>query len=523
MDKRLIKASLAAISIALIGLVVIQVIWIRMSIDQKEAQFSQSVDNALFAVSERLERIERMQELKRHRAGRRMLMRLDSLREEAGTPIVAEEAGSVELDMERAEYPEGALIGSGPGLEAPPARPAPEEPDPMEAVGPPSSQVIDPDEYEALVTDMVRGILATELTKDIRTRIDIRSLDSLLALELGQAGLGGDLRYGIFSSTGKWVPLHGDHVGNQEDLAKAPFRERLFRHDVAGPSYYLHLSVSHSKASLFSGTWPMLIASVVFIGLIAWAFASTIRTIVRQRRLNDIRTDLVNNLTHELKTPISTIGLACEALSDPSIPKTDQQVRTYTAMIRDEARRLGALVENVLQSAVQDSGRMVLKPVELDLHAVIQDVVRSSSIQLARRNGRIDLELKAELHALKGDRIHVTNLLYNLIDNAVKYTEKEPRIRVATSSDDEGVTVHITDNGIGIPASEQRKIFDRLYRVPTGNLHNAKGFGLGLSYVKSVVDRHAGRIKVESTPGQGSTFHIFLPFEHVQTNQTARR
>ena len=205
------------------------------------------------------------------------------------------------------------------------------------------------------------------------------------------------------------------------------------------------------------------------------------------------------------------------------MPKTDQQVRTFVNMIRDENKRLGSLVENVLQSAVLESGHMVLKRVDLDVHTLIQEVVRSSGIQVSRRNGRIDLDLKAEIHHVNGDRIHLTNLLYNLIDNAVKYAEQEPRIRIGTANNDEGVTISVTDNGIGIAPSEQRKIFDRLYRVPTGNIHNAKGFGLGLSYVRTVVERHGGRIKLESAPGRGSTFHIFIPFEHVRTQTAAGR
>ncbi|MFN3876373.1 MAG: sensor histidine kinase, partial [Flavobacteriales bacterium] len=274
----------------------------------------------------------------------------------------------------------------------------------------------------------------------------------------------------------------------------------------------LHAKVEQSRAVLRRGAWPMLIASGLFAAIIAFAFAYTIRTVLRQKRLNDIRDDLVNNLTHELKTPISTIGLACEALMDPSIPRTEEQTRAYTAMIRDENKRLGALVENVLLSAVQDGGRMVLKPVELDAHALILDVVRGSAIQAGRRDGRIDTDLRAEIHIVKADRIHLANVLYNLIDNALKYCAQAPRIRIATRSDDEGLTISVADNGIGIPASEQRKIFDRLYRVPTGNVHNTKGFGLGLSYVKNVVERHHGRIRVESAPGQGSTFSVFIPF-----------
>jgi len=509
-DKRLIAGALLAISIALVGLVVIQGVWIRKTIALKEAQFAHGVDNALFTVSERLERMERMREVQRHRSGRRLLARIDRLR--------AEQL-EMEATLAAAEAEEMELATRDTDLQGSPEAPPP--PDPMMSA--PSAPEVGAEEYEELVTDMVRGILASELTRDVRDRIDAQLLDSLLTAELAAAGVGVGFNYGVFTPTGTWIELAAEHAGDTAALARSPFRERLFRHDVAGHTYYLNVLLPDDNTSFTAGLWPMLVASGFFILLIALAFVLAIRTLLRQKRLNDIRNDLVNNLTHELKTPISTISLACEALADPSMPKTEQQVRTYTTMIRDENKRLGSLVENVLQSAVQDSGRMVLKPVDLDLHAVIQDVVRSSTIRVSRRNGRIDVDLGAEIHGLKGDRIHLTNLLYNLIDNAVKYTEKEPRIRIATFSDDEGITVRISDNGIGIPASEHRKIFDKLYRVPTGNLHNAKGFGLGLSYVKSVVDRHGGRIKVESTPGQGTTFHIFLPYEHVQAHQAAGR
>ena len=505
---------LLAIGLAVVGLVGIQVLWLRQTMALKEAQFAQGVDNALHTVSERLERMERMRELRRHDSGRRMLVRLGSLRAEAARSKAALEKETPDDAMDWEEAP------------APHEMPAP--PDPLAMNG---SDVHDPrDEepiamerelHEALVSDMVRDILASETGKDIKQRIDPQLLDSLLTRELQEAGVEPGWRYGVYSSTGHAATLHNEAGMDTAGLASTRFRQRLFGHDMAGTPYFLHLVVPDERTSLFTGMLTTVLVSVLFIVIIVAAFGFTIRTIVKQKRINDIRNDLVNNLTHELKTPISTIGLACEALSDPSMPKTEDQIRTFTTMIRAENKRLGSLVENVLQSAVLDSGQMLLKPVDLDLHAVIADVVRSSTMQVSRRNGLIELDLKAEIHHLRGDRTHLTNLLYNLIDNAVKYTEKEPRVRISTSSNDKGITLRIADNGIGIAASEHRKIFDRLYRVPTGDLHNAKGFGLGLSYVRTVVERHGGAVKVESTPGQGSTFQIDLPFEHVQTHEAS--
>jgi two-component system phosphate regulon sensor histidine kinase PhoR len=511
-EKRRIKGLLIAISVALIGLMGIQVKWMRDTMALREAQFQRSVDNALFTVSDRLEHVEKMKELKRNKAGRKLLRKLDELREES-----AQEAATVEEVMAESGLdpgPAAPKTASGPGM--------PDAPMAIEEDHAGSSVKTTVEEHEALITDLVRAILAKELGRDIRDRINTRLLDSLLSSELRAGGVQPGYSYGIFTEKGEAVDIG---VGGIHDtlLLESRYKEKLFRHDLAGPCYYLHVVVPGQRGMLWRGMLPVLLTSALFMAIIVVAFFFTIRTIYQQKRISDIRNDLVNNLTHELKTPISTIGLACEALVDPSMPKTEQQVRTFVNMIRDENKRLGSLVENVLQSAVLESGHMVLKRVDLDVHALIQDVVRSSNIQVSRRNGRIDQELKAEIHHVSGDRIHLTNLLYNLIDNAVKYAEQEPRIRIATANDDEGVTISVTDNGIGIAPSEQRKIFDRLYRVPTGNLHNAKGFGLGLSYVRTVVERHGGRIKLESAPGRGSTFHIFIPFEHVRTQTAAGR
>ena len=472
---------MATIGMALLGLVGIQVHWIRSTLQLKEAQVVQGVSNALYTVSDRLEQVERLAVIQGDPAGRRLLMRLDTMRNERSM---------------NARSANGAL-----GLMA-----APED---------------QGGDLEELVADMVRGIFATELDRDIRDRLDTRLLDSLMRATFSADGLPSPQAYGVFDATGRRVPLSTDVPGTDEALANTPYRELLFRHDLVQDGHQLHVVVADQHSALWRGLLPQLLISGLFIILIVVVFVLTLRTILRQKRISTIRNDLVNNLTHELKTPISTIGLACEALSDPSVPKTEQQVRTFVGMIRDENKRLGALVENVLQSAVLASGHMVLKVVDLDLHALITDVVRSSTIQVSRRSGIIELDLQADIHHVQADRIHLTNVLYNLIDNAVKYTQQEPRIRIATRSNDEGVTISVGDNGIGIASSEQRKIFDRLYRVPTGNIHNAKGFGLGLSYVRTVVERHRGRIRLDSIPGQGSTFHIFIPFEHVVSHQAA--
>ena len=497
MEKRRITGLLVAIGLALVGLLAIQVKWMRDTKLLRESQYHRSIDNAMHAVSDRMERIERMQVLEGHKVGKRLLQKLDAHRNNAGTRLNGGSGTGAIVEKK------GTPAGPG-GMEEQVTNGTPVDPT-ME------------EDQEELITDMVRGILASELARDIKERIDPHLLDSLLKEELTANGISDPVLFGVAAENGEPVDLSQVDRSAAPVRPDTPFRVRLFKHDHPGPHYFLLVDIPGERAAIWRGLWPLLLIAVLLMAIIIAGFGFTIRTMVRQKRIGEIRTDLVNNLTHELKTPISTIGLACEALSDPSMPKTEEQVRNFVGMIRDENKRLGSLVENVLQSAVLEGGHMVLKRVDLDMHTVVGEVVRSSSMLVERRNGRIDTELNAEIHHVNGDRTHLTNVLYNLIENAVKYAEQEPRIRIATTSNDVGITISIMDNGIGIPPSEQTKVFDRLYRVPTGNIHNAKGFGLGLSYVRTVVERHGGRIKLESIPGQGSTFRIYIPFEHVNS------
>jgi len=485
-DKRLITVLTAAITVALAGLVFIQWRWISGTIGLKDQQFNENVDNALVAVSDRLEHIETMQGFREHELGRDMLARMDP-----GT------------DMHE---------GTDPST----VDPVP-MPDVDEGLTTEWTRVYD--ERDSLITDVVRGLFSTRFYGSITERVDPRLLDSLMRDELKRRGIHERYDHGIFAQDGAPAVMDLVEAGDSTALRSSPHSTRLFRNDLVGEAYWLRVHLPDQQRHVLRSMWPLLAASALFILLIIAAFVYTLRTIWLQKRLGDIKNDLVNNLTHELKTPISTIALACEALNDTTISKSPEQLRSFTNMIRDENKRLGLLVESVLQSAVSDSGRMRLRLTDLDLHAVLADVVRNSAISAENKGGRLELKPAAELAHVRGDRIHLANVFYNLIDNAVKYCETAPVVTVSTSSDAKGLTVSVKDNGIGIPRSEQKKIFDRLYRVPTGDRHNVKGFGLGLSYVKAVVERHGGGIRVESGPGTGSTFHITIPFEHGKHDQ----
>jgi two-component system phosphate regulon sensor histidine kinase PhoR len=217
-------------------------------------------------------------------------------------------------------------------------------------------------------------------------------------------------------------------------------------------------------------------------------------------------------MTHEIKTPISTISLACEALGEEEIKKNQLLSENYINVIHDENKRLGGIAEKILQAATIETGDFKLKKDKIDIHQVIDNVINTIGIHVEVKDGRIIKNYKAAKPEIYADKMHFTSVILNLIDNANKYSPRKPEIKITTENVDDGVLIAIQDNGIGISKENQKKIFDKLYRVPTGNIHNVKGFGLGLSYVKAIIDRHNGRVTLDSELKKGSTFMVYLPF-----------
>ncbi len=257
--------------------------------------------------------------------------------------------------------------------------------------------------------------------------------------------------------------------------------------------------------------WKLLGISVFLFIVIIISFSFSIYIINRQKRLSVMKNDFINNMTHEFKTPISTIALACEALKDKDIQKSEIVYNNYIGVIGEENRRLGLMAEQILQTALIDKGQLNLKIMHVNIHEVIESAVNSKKIDAEEKGGTIKLQLKATKPMMNGDRIHLTNVMINLIDNALKYNLNVPHIVINTVNQNGYIYIRVQDNGIGIVHSNQKKIFDKLYRVPTGNLHDFKGFGLGLNYVKETTEMHHGKISVDSEPGKGTTFTIELP------------
>jgi len=284
---------------------------------------------------------------------------------------------------------------------------------------------------------------------------------------------------------------------------------QLFPEDVFVNSNFLNVYFPDKKNFVFKSLSYLAISSLLLSLAIVVSFAITIGIVFRQKRLSEIRNDFVSNMTHELKTPISTISLASQMLADKSIPTGIKNMEQISKIISEECRRLGNQVEKVLQTAVFDKGLLRLRLHEVDMHEIITGVMENFSIQVKSRNGKISTALNAMNFILQADQVHITNVLSNLLDNAIKYCNLSPDIRIETADKGDFLLINVTDNGIGIGKADQKRIFEKFYRVPTGNVHTVKGFGLGLSYVKMIIEEHQGYVDVESELYEGSTFKLY--------------
>jgi two-component system phosphate regulon sensor histidine kinase PhoR len=242
-------------------------------------------------------------------------------------------------------------------------------------------------------------------------------------------------------------------------------------------------------------------------------FAYALFVILRQKRLSEIQKDFINNMTHEFKTPIATISVSTEVLKDPKIIHDPERLRSYATIIEKENTRLKQQVERVLQMARLDKEDIGFKKDRVDVHELISDAVQNAALTLQEKGGRISVALNATRPHVAADRLHLTNALNNLLDNAIKYCATAPEISITTSDERGGILIAVTDNGIGIWADNHKRVFQKFYRVPTGNVHNVKGFGLGLNYVKTVVEAHRGKVILKSEIDIGSTFSIWLPID----------
>ncbi len=474
MKRRPILFVVLLVSLALITLVGIQLYWIRSAVKVEESYFRRLVNEAANSVAYKLERIEFARQFALQQKSDKILQSLDSISYQYFQQQISGQTSDNPQIAARAE----------------------------EAFKKESE----------ILSEIFAEIVTSRSPFNIENRYNQHTLDSLITAELANKGIRTEMEYGIFSPFQNRLIL--TRTGRYtEAMLEEGFAFPLSPDNLLFPSDVLLLYFPKQERFLLVQLTGMLAVSLLILLTLLGAFVYSITTIIRQKKLSEMKTDFINNMTHEFKTPISTVALACEALTDKDIKKSDSLYNNYISIISEENRRLGMMAEKILQTAILEKGDLSLRFELIDLHEIINEVVRTMRIQIEIRDGEIIPKLQAEHSKLLADKVHITNIITNLLDNANKYTPSKPRVEISTANYQLGILLTISDNGLGISKQNQKRIFEKLYRVPTGNIHNVKGYGLGLSYVKFIVEMHKGSITVDSEPGNGSSFQIYLPFK----------
>jgi two-component system, OmpR family, phosphate regulon sensor histidine kinase PhoR len=369
-----------------------------------------------------------------------------------------------------------------------------------------ANQIFDINNTPSPAMNPVKQVSTNYFIVMVNGEVDASLLEFLLRSEFEKRNIKVDFEYGVYDCTSEKM-RYGDYVPLQTAKEKVTSKKLPAWNHYA---YYFGVQFPNREAQLINqmGIWSF--SSVVLLVVIVF-FGYTLFVILKQKRLSEIQKDFINNMTHEFKTPISTIAVSTEVLKDPNIIYQPERLLNYTTIIEKENTRLKQQVERVLQMARLDKENIGLKKEIVDVHQIIQDAIRNTSGSLQEKRGSISCDLKATQHTLEADKLHLTNVLYNLIDNAIKYCKTAPEILLCTSDAHKHLVLEIQDNGIGISRDDQKRVFQKFYRVPTGNVHDVKGFGIGLNYVKSIIEAHKGNVKLESELGNGSVFRICLP------------
>lgn len=347
-------------------------------------------------------------------------------------------------------------------------------------------------------------------------------IEQLLKRTFYDHGISQNFQYGIYDCFNDSI-VYGNLIKFTPDSLYSPVNDSLM--GITSPSlewkkdghyftvFFPDVFVQPTDDKIQENSKPWLYLLII-VSLILLFFGFTLSVILRQKRISEVKTDFINNMTHEFKTPISTIALSSETLLRDNFTNDEERLKKYAGIIYKENKRLENQVERVLNIAKLNKDDLVLKKSEVDIHEILEQAAESFRINQLQSNGEIVLNLKADEHQILADDVHITNVVFNLVENAVKYTMGNPKIILSTSNLKKGVLIDIEDNGIGIRKENLKQIFDKFYRVSTGNIHDVKGFGLGLFYVKTIVEAHNGTINVKSQVGEGSTFSVWLPINN---------
>ncbi len=515
MKKKTIWAIAIIMGLSFVILLGLQLTYIQEMANMKKEQFDESVTRALYQASRNLELNQTLRYLEKDvNETERRALRVDSVGTRSGEPD-----GTIQQSHQYSVTGKDGTIYSSFELKTIATRPS-QMPKAMILRSDKNSiseaskslQEIVKNRYvyqKALLDEVVYKILYQASDKPLKERINFRILDQDLKAELMNNGINIPYHFTVTTQDGREVYRCPDYTG---DGVEYTYSQVLFRNDPANKMGIVKIHFPDMSSYIYSSI-RFMIPSVVFTLVLLVTFIFTIVVIFRQKRYSEIKNDFINNMTHELKTPIASISLAAQMLNDKSVTKSQQMMGHLSGVINDETKRLRFLVEKVLQMSMFDKKKAVFKKKALDLNEMVENIAKSFTLRVEHTGGKIYTEIEAIDSAIFVDEMHFQNVIFNLMDNAVKYRKQDKPIDIylRTWNDNDHLYLSVRDTGLGIKKENLKKIFDKFYRVHTGNVHDAKGFGLGLAYVHKVVDLHDGEIKVESEYGKGTMFTIKLP------------
>lgn len=364
-------------------------------------------------------------------------------------------------------------------------------------------------------TEMAKEVFSDFLFKErpIGQRVAPKYIDSLLLREFKEKNIHLKYVFGIGSNQKRSTYVYASSpILKKPEIQFAAFNTPLFPNDLTNSNQLLRVYFPDQQEFIWQTMGFSFMGSALLLLIMIGCFYIAVNTILKQKKLAEVKNDFINNMTHEFKTPISTISLATQLIQEEGIIANNEAISRYLGIIKEENIRLGQQVERVLQTAQMENEEIILKKKQIDVHALIQQVADHVDPMIQSNQGVLHLNLEASPSSMSLDEVHISNVINNLLDNAIKYSPSKLDVGIATESDDKYCIIKIKDQGIGMEKSVLESIFEPFYRVPTGNIHNVKGFGLGLSYVKKIVEAHGGKVKVESKYELGSTFTIILPY-----------
>ena len=513
MKKSTIWTIAIVMGLAFLGLLYLQFSYVEEMVKMKKEQFDESVNRSLYQASHNLELNETKRYLEKDvKATERRAFSQDSLMvdgldgsiRQSHQFAVAADDGTVyssfqlkTFEMKPSSVPKAMILRKDKSSLSEAAK---------------SMQEIVRNRYvyqKALLDEVVYNILYTASDKPLKERINFRLLDRDIRVELMNNGINIPYHFRVETADGREVYRCSDYSDEGKEYC---YTQYLFQNDPQSRKGVVKVHFPEMSSYIFSSV-QFMIPSLIFTLVLLITFIFTIVLIFRQKRYTEIKNDFINNMTHELKTPIASISLAAQMMNDDSVTKSEQMTKHLGGVIADESKRLRFLVEKVLQMSMFDKKSVVFKKKELDLNEMVENIASTFTLRVEHTGGKIYTEIEAVDSSMYVDEVHFQNAITNLMDNAVKYRKPEEPldIYIRTWNDHDRLLLSIRDTGQGIKKENIKKIFDKFYRVHTGNKHDVKGFGLGLAYVKKVVDLHQGEIKCESDLGKGTKFTISLP------------